>query len=1309
MAERKKLEVTILPQNFTETQQEQARKNISAAPMSDVSSLSAKTVTKINGDECLKVTSARNPDGTIEYSLAVTAEPTDTRIQGKDGVYASRVQGDEGLWTVGLSGKYLSANALNNLSGNWENAYKAVSAYSGDFASWKREYELVSTNSAKWDKVTSKLDASAFSSISGNFALSADVARQFDLTSSWATRTFQPVGDYLSASEKYLSANALDSISAEWNKVSAKLDKTAFETWSAQTENWDISAYSGKDGIQIKDHWIFVSADYALSADVDNRLHETSSWANDTFQVKGNYLSANALDNYSGKWNSVFNSVSSTSAEWNSVYETVDSYSGDWEEAYITLTSTSAEWNKVSAKLDKADFDTWSAKTKDWDISAYSGDNNIISVNNHIISANLSAYYKKFETSASNELDDRFEPIEEDIEYLYEDVEVLKENSAHNTVTSLNEYITVHSGTNEFELEFLSGDLATEKWVNEQLGKFGGYVPCEGIGADNHPNVNDPDPKKMYLVPKDDTTEPDRYYNWIVTGDETTGWLCIGDTSIDLTPYVKISDISAASATWDSAYDWTRANSAKTMEVNSVVDTYSADWNNHSALSAVVDTKLDAAESAKFMLLSDIQGNADGKIIGYGNSAIYHPTYYGKDGITVEDYIISISADYLSANALDQLSGNWNSVYDTVETNSGNWNSVYDTVETNSGNWNSVYDTVETNSANWNEASAFSANSGKFVTSGDEIEDTDLAYVLKKTGDNVAWSGIDLSDLGKIYPITSITPDLVSATISAVNDIPTYVLSAKETDPVVYYDVSANRMSAWSGIDNDINYYFLQGANISGNNGISAEYDPENNQWDIGLRTPSYNYAAARTNVTTMTATSETLSGFVDISTAGITFEDDIVTLDKGLYHVDIQVNIPIDEVDESYYDVTLTPSLSNAILCQTIDSTYIHNTTLDLSFDINLLTDNNALTFTLDGLPVGGKYRVANFQIHEVTTIDSLIDVIGGDYAGGDGINVDNENKINVNVDTASGIGINANNQLYVKLGKGLKFDTEGAAEGTLTLDNVTEEVVETVQSLQVELEGKLTTNMNISDAKNVGCPFYNAPSTPTLGAALFTVPLNHKINNDTEISFFTSQVMNQSFPIMIGLLEYNFKYYDIEDNTLITRSQTKWIADTGLIWSDTRAVDGNWIGQRDDQAPNNKANRKYTFKFKNVTDVISGTVTDPTDGTVYTNIVSPEMRSDRAYYLAFFGRAGQGMSYFLGDDGYSITTNSDPYLSFYVNNMQYYETEESTGIAMSNWNDAAWEAHSGMSMSSINYWSREGEANTIARPLVLIRNNVQ
>ena len=155
-------------------------------------------------------------------------------------------------------------------------------------------------------------------------------------------------------------------------------------------------------------------------------------------------------------------------------------------------------------------------------------------------------------------------------------------------------------------------------------------------------------------------------------------------------------------------------------------------------------------------------------------------------------------------------------------------------------------------------------------------------------------------------------------------------------------------------------------------------------------------------------------------------------------------------------------------------------------------------------------------------------------------------------------------------------------------------------------------------------------------------------------------------------------------------------------MIWSDTRAEDANYMSQSD-----NNANRKYTFKFKHVTDVITEEVTDETTGEVYINSYGPEMRSDRAYYLVFFGRAGQGLSYFLADDGYAATTNSDPYLSFYVNNMKYYETTASTGESMANWDNATWSAHNDMTMNQINFWDREGEANTIKRPLVLIRNN--
>jgi hypothetical protein len=53
--------------------------------------------------------------------------------------------------------------------------------------------------------------------------------------------------------------------------------------------------------------------------------------------------------------------------------------------------------------------------------------------------------------------------------------------------------------------------------------------------------------------------------------------------------------------------------------------------------------------------------------------------YTGDNGIEVSNNVISISANYLSANALDAIaaaSGNWNSAAQAVETSSTTWNSV---------------------------------------------------------------------------------------------------------------------------------------------------------------------------------------------------------------------------------------------------------------------------------------------------------------------------------------------------------------------------------------------------------------------------------------------------------------------------------------------------------------------------------------------------------------------------------------------------------------------------------------------------------
>ena len=171
-----------------------------------------------------------------------------------------------------------------------------------------------------------------------------------------------------------------------------------------------------------------------------------------------------------------------------------------------------------------------------------------------------------------------------------------------------------------------------------------------------------------------------------------------------------------------------------------------------------------------------------------------------------------LKGDYLSANALDEVSGAWNSVVDTVSSYSGYWNDV----------------------------SAYSATSGQFVTSAIDNISAGLANVLvKDEEDNVTWSGVDLSKLGKIYGMSSQTPDLLTVGISADEETqePIYVLSAAEPAQIVTPDISGYGLSAWKDTEED--KYFVS-ANIVGNHGVSAAYDAEANTWNLGISANDY-------------------------------------------------------------------------------------------------------------------------------------------------------------------------------------------------------------------------------------------------------------------------------------------------------------------------------------------------------------------------------------------------------------------------------------------------------------------------------------
>ena len=622
---------------------------------------------------------------------------------------------------------------------------------------------------------------------------------------------------------------------------------------------------------------------------------------------------------------------------------------------------------------------------------------------------------------------------------------------------------------------------------------------------------------------------------------------------------------------------------------------------------------------------------------------------------------ISASEKFLSANALNDISGKWESVYDTTFTASGNWN----------------------------EASAFAANSAKFVTSAGVEFNTDLAYFLKKQEENVVWSGVDLSKLGKMYNISSMTPELISAGISAdEQNNQFYVLSAAKPGEVA-------------------------APSISGENGVSAQYNTKENTYVIGLTSsPAYASFTATTTADAGVYTPATYSETYNVGN-GVTLEGDTISVCPGLWHVTIYAKVTNTEVSPNYYDTVLTcNSIKNIVQ---FDNSYIHTEYINLDTDV-VSNDSLAINIELKDVPENSTVVIEQLQLHKIVT-GNVTHKGGNTYTPGDGISIDNYQVSfnagdglavdsitnNVNVQVGSGVFIDANNKVSIKLGKGLAFSADGDVVAIET-NNAVNEVVETVESLQKELDGKLTTNMNISDAKKAGCPWDgDTTNTNNIAASFFTIPLQHNLTTASEISFFTTQGLGQSdaAPLVIGILEYNFDYFELDPsapNGVKTRSQTQWIADTGPIWFDTPDVNGSYL--KDNAG-------RYTYKLKNVTPVSASDVTG-NDGTVYHNEFGPSLRSDRAYYMALYCYSPNSYQNFLCDEGYSTgINNTDPAISFRKTGTNYTDNDGTTREINRSWLDAVKANNYPFSISGMQYWDRShNTVNEMKRPYIMIRN---
>ena len=849
---------------------------------------------------------------------------------------------------------YLTAHQIIP-SAKWENASDIVETNS---AKWNDGYNTLSSNSGNWVKKeelysvsstlnTNKLDISSFDKYKD--LVNEELEKKQDKSamsayafSSWVDENYQKKGNYL-------SANALDLISdtsGKWNEVSSKLDENDFTAWSA---NYDEYVKS-------------------IENDVGNLKSNSSNWDSVYNNVNTN----------SAKWDAASDEVTSHSANWNNVYETVKTNSGELK---TTSSFLSGAIEDVSAEFKKV---VYTSATENWDVTPYSAGKNI-NITNHTISGkDWTDTIKDASANSVTTVENKFNGENGTI-------------TAYDTSSFANDKYTAGEGLALNDHQFyvsgkyitsagdsLSGKmlvLKDNKWL--EMPEFGGFATANsGV---SHPDVQNPSTKLIYLVKDSKVTGIDKYSEWIYTSaEQTTAWECIGDTSLNLTPYL---------------------------------------------------TKTSA------------------------------DTLYQPKG----DYVTS-STSIISANEIYGL--------------------------TNDG------DTIK-----WKK-----------------IEASDTTYIA---GKNIVISGNDneISVSG-----------LYNTTLTSTNDS-VGISSTTDDNGNIQYDL---------GVTNP---------GISGVSGVSAYYDENEDKYIVGLEYNEIGFAKYSTNPNVF-STSAIVTGYnedLNVNPAKISLSNDKILLKKGFYHIDVQTNFTISNVDNNYYDVIVKSIPIAATITQMIDASYAHNETVDLSFDIKIADDDTPLEISVENFKSNETFSITNLNIHEIISMPSQIEGGANNYQAGDGITLTNDT---IAAKLGNGLEFNESNAIQVKLGAGLKFDEKQGVQ-SITIDNNVGEVVESVNKLQEDLDTKITDNfppamITLANLQVSEGTQYAPSNGGMLIGYLFTCPITHNIypntNSDykTRIGIYTKQWAGENKKVILGIYEYDPDYINPTTQQIGT---TRALCDTGII----------------------------------------------------------------------------------------------------------------------------------------------------------------
>lgn len=908
------------------------------------------------------------------------------------------------------------------------------------------------------------------------------------------------------------ASDVVESNSSKWND--------GYNTLSSNSGNWlseddiidlatkeELNTASSTLNVIIDEYKDFVDDELSKKQDKSAMsAYALSSWVDENYQKKGNYLSANALDliSYtSGKWNEVSSKLDKNDfTDWSANYDeyvksiendvgNLKSNSSNWDSVYNNVNTNSAKWDAASDEVISHSAD-WTSASRALEVSADKWNTTHEQVNTSSVKWN--ELYDVYQVSSK----------------LW--------NDTTNTVKTFSgDWNEVSSKANKSDLDDLSGKVETLSGEFKTTSSFlSGSIDI--VSAE---------------------------FEKVIYTSATENW--------DVTPYsagqnINITNHTISGKDWTDTIEEASANAVTTIENN-----FKGDENGNITAYGTSSFANDKYTAGEGLALNDHQFYVSGKYITSAGDSLSSKMLVLKDNKWIE---MPEFGGFATANSgvshPDVQNPSTKLIYlvkDSNVTGTDKYSEWIYTSDEQTTAWECIGDTSLdldlTPYLSKEEALETYQPIGNYVTSSTSTISANETYGLTNDGTTIKWVKLVNNDTtyaaGKNIVISGIDNEI---SVSGL-----YNTTLTSTDDSV-------GISATTDSNGNIQYDLgVTIPGISGISGVSAYYDENKDQYIVGLEKNDIGFAKYSTSSNIFT-TSAVVNGYnedLNLNPTKIALTNDEILLKIGLYHVDVQTNFKIENPDNNYYYVLVESNPMAATITQIIDASFAHTETIDLSFDVRITSNDTPLKFIVSNFKANESFAITNLNIHEIVSMPSQIEGGSGNYEAGNGIAITNDT---IEAKLGNGLEFNESNAIQVKLGSGLKFD-EAQGVQAITIDNNVGEVVETVNKLQDDLDTKITDNYppamitltNLQVAEGTG---YQPSNGGLLIGYLFTCPITHKIYSNTnnvyltKIGIYTKQWAGDNKKVILGIYEYDPDYINPDTKQIGT---TRALCDTGII----------------------------------------------------------------------------------------------------------------------------------------------------------------